>query len=85
MGISNKLPHFVMFPIAGREGMLIHGNAPTSVLFIDENGEIPVSLSRHGLYHEKSQEAEAAPREESKIFSSWDELKSILNQIKEKK
>lgn len=83
LGISNHLPHFVMFPMSGREGMLIHGNAPTSVLFIDENGEIPVSLSRHGLYHEKAKDGEAPASEEGKIFSSWDDLKANLKQVKE--
>ena len=86
MGISNHLPHFVIFPIAGKEGMLIHGNAPTSLLFIDENGEIPVSLSRHGLFQGKAKEEEASPKqEEGKIFSSWDELKKTLKQIEEKR
>jgi len=80
LGISNHLPHFVIFPIAGKEGMLIHGNAPTSLLFIDEKGEIPVSLSRHGLFQAQG-EKEAAPSEDKKIFSSWDELKQTLKQI----
>lgn len=49
IGIANGLPHFVMIPKEGQEGLLIHGSVPTSLLFIDENGEIPVSLSRYGL------------------------------------
>ena len=53
MGIADKLPHFIMFPSGGKEGLLIHGNAPTSLLFFDEKGEIPVSLSRYGLHQEK--------------------------------
>ncbi|MCB1067477.1 MAG: hypothetical protein KDK56_04765 [Simkania sp.] len=81
MGISNHLPHFVMFPMAGREGMLIHGNAPTSVLFIDENGEIPVSLSRHGLFQTQGEKESTKGSGEDKIFSSWDELKKTLKQM----
>ena len=85
MGISNHLPHFVIFPIVGKEGMLIHGNAPTSLLFIDENGEIPVSLSRHGLF-QAQEEKEAVPSGNGgKIFSSWDELKQTLKQVDMKK
>jgi hypothetical protein len=49
MGIANKLPHFVMVPREGQEGLLLHGHAPVSLLFIDEKGGVPVSLSRHGL------------------------------------
>lgn len=49
MGIANELPHFVMVPREGQEGLLLHGHAPASLLFIDENGGVPVSLSRHGL------------------------------------
>ena len=74
----------MIFPIEGKEGMLIHGNAPTSLLFIDENGKILLSLSRHGLSQEKTQE-EATPSQEGKIFSSWDELKKTFKQIEETK
>ncbi|MCB1106617.1 MAG: hypothetical protein KDK76_00805 [Chlamydiia bacterium] len=49
MGIAGELPHFVMVPTGGQEGMLIHGSSPTTLLFIDEYGKIPVSLSRYGL------------------------------------
>ena len=68
MGITNELPHFVMVPTKGQEGMLIHGNAPTSLLFIDEQGKIPVSLSRYGLYQKGEAKEEA--KEEEKVFSS---------------
>ena len=85
LGISNRLPHFAMFPINGKEGMLIHGNAPTSLLFIDEEGEIPVSLSRHGLFQGQSHEEEESKSQEGKIFSSWDDLKKTLKQIEEQK
>ena len=85
MGISNHLPHFLIFPIAGKEGMLIHGNAPTSVLFIDENGEIPVSLSRHGLYQAQGEKQEVVPSDDRKIFSSWDKFEQTLKQAEIKK
>lgn len=58
MGIANELPHLIMVPTKGQGGMLIHGNAPTSLLFIDEQGKIPVSLSRYGLYQQGSEEKE---------------------------
>ena len=64
MGIANELPHFVMIPKEGQEGVLIHGNAPASLLFIDENGEVPVSLSRYGLYQPTE-----GKTSEGKVFS----------------
>lgn len=54
MGISNNLPHLIIFPEKGSEGMFIQGSSPTSLLFIDEKGGIPVSLSRHGLYQQNA-------------------------------
>jgi len=62
MGISNNIPHFMIVPSESHEGLLIHGDTPTSLFFIDEKGEIPVSLSRHGLYQAK--------KEDEKKFSS---------------
>ena len=77
MGIANELPHFVIVPTKGQEGMLIHGNAPTSLLFIDEQGKIPVSLSRHGLYQKgESKEQSQEKSGEEKIFSS--EIEKLL-------
>ncbi len=70
MGIANKLPHFVIVPTNGQEGMLIHGNAPTSLLFIDEQGKVPVSLSRHGLYQKgESKERSQEKNGEGKVLS----------------
>lgn len=69
MGIANELPHFIMVPTKGQEGMLIHGNAPTSLLFIDEQGKIPVSLSRYGLY-QKGGEEKKSGEDKEKVFSS---------------
>ncbi|QVL57080.1 MAG: hypothetical protein KFB93_06780 [Simkaniaceae bacterium] len=77
MGIANELPHFVMIPKEGHEGVLIHGNAPASLLFIDENGEIPVSLSRYGL-HQPSESKEETPSDE-KVFSS--DIQSFLKGV----
>ena len=70
MGIANDLPHFVIVPTNGQEGMLIHGSTPTSLLFIDAQGKIPVSLSRHGLYQQGDNKENAQEKtEKEKIFS----------------
>ncbi len=83
MGISHQLPHFVLFPIAGKEGILIHGKEPTSLLFVDEKGEIPLSLSRYGLRQNQNKkgDVENTPREESKIFSYWKDFEISLNSL----
>lgn len=77
MGIANELPHFIMVPKEGQEGVLIHGSAPASLLFIDENGEIPVSLSRYGL-HQPTESKEKSSTGE-KVFSS--DIQSYLEGI----
>ncbi len=78
MGINNGLPHFVMVPKEGQEGVLIHGSAPTSLLFIDENGGIPVSLSRYGLHQSIDSKGEEEEKSSSeKIFSS--DIQNLLN------
>jgi hypothetical protein len=68
IGIANEFPHFIMVPKEGQEGVLIHGNAPASLLFIDENGEIPVSLSRYGLHQPTERQEELSS--DGKGFSS---------------
>lgn len=78
MGIANDLPHFVMVPKDGQEGVLIHGHAPASLLFIDENGEIPVSLSRYGL-HQPTESKEEDSSSGGKVFSF--DIQSFLKDI----
>lgn len=79
MGIANDLPHFIIVPTQSHEGMLMHGNAPASLLFIDEKGGIPVSLSRHGLYQAgKGSEQMEEKAQDGKVFSSWHELKKQI-------
>ena len=75
MGIAGELPHFIMVPKEGSEGVLIHGHSPASVLFIDEQGGIPVSLSRYGLYQQGGEEKETSSQEE-KVFST--DLETLL-------
>lgn len=77
MGIANELPHFIMIPKEGQEGMLIHGSAPASLLFIDDNGEIPVSLSRYGL--QQPTESREQTSGEGKVLSS--DIQSYLRAI----
>ena len=63
LGIANELPHLVMVPRGSGEGVLLQGHAPASLLFFDENGEIPVTLSRFGL-------TQPAEKGEEQVFST---------------
>ena len=72
LGIGSDLSYFVMKSSKSREGIMIHGDEPTSIIFTDENGEIPVSLSRYGL-KEKAKENNVKEKEPllRKELSSW--------------
>ncbi|MCB1085161.1 MAG: hypothetical protein KDK60_03570 [Chlamydiia bacterium] len=61
MGIGKELPHIVMVPRDGSGGLLIHGNTPPSLLFVNEKGEIPVTLSAQGLQQQGPQNSEETP------------------------
>lgn len=49
MGMTTHIPHLVINP-PGHEGkMVMHGGEPASLVFIDESGDVPVTLSKYGL------------------------------------
>lgn len=48
MGISESIPH-VLFFSPTREQLILHGGATSSLLFIDEKGGVPLSLTKEGL------------------------------------
>lgn len=53
LGISGSIPHLMLMPKSKEEKLLIHGGSPASLLFVDENGDIPLALSKHGLNQSK--------------------------------
>ncbi|MBP9841319.1 MAG: hypothetical protein KBC64_02705 [Simkaniaceae bacterium] len=53
LGISGSVPHFVLMPKTKQEKLLIHGGSPASLLFVNENGDIPLVLSKYGLNQNK--------------------------------
>lgn len=81
IGISQKVPHLLVTSPATRDNLVLHGGDPTSVLFVDEQGEIPVLLSKHGLFQGKKQASPAQSSAEEKIFT-WDELLNPLRDVK---
>ncbi|MCB1117796.1 MAG: hypothetical protein KDK50_04355 [Chlamydiia bacterium] len=82
LGISEKAPHMLMSKSSANEGMLIYGGSPSSVLFINETGQVPVILSKHGLMQDKSAASrgkKSAPKKEK--FYSWEEFKNPLEDL----
>lgn len=77
LGITNHVPHFLIFPKSGKDGMMIQGGNPTALLFVDEQGKIPVVLSKDGL--KQGAATEEQKTQEKKLFFSWD---AILESIK---
>ena len=53
MGISGAVPHVMLMPKSKDEKLIIHGGSPATLLFMDENGEIPLAISKYGLNQNK--------------------------------
>lgn len=49
IGMTEEVPHLVVNPPTHDGKMLIHGGNPAALVFVDENGQVPVSLSKYGL------------------------------------
>lgn len=81
IGISQRVPHLLVTSPTTKDNLVLHGGDPTSVLFVDEQGEIPVLLSKHGLFQGKKPASPAQSSAEEKIFT-WDELLNSLKDIK---
>ncbi len=81
LGISKGVPHLLVSSPSTKDNLVIHGGDPTSVIFVDEKGEIPVLLSKHGLFQGKKSEQQSNKPKEEKIFT-WEELLEPLKDIK---
>lgn len=81
LGISKGVPHLLVSSPSTKDNLVIHGGEPTSVLFVDEKGEIPVLLSKHGLFQGKKQEPQSNKTNEEKLFT-WEELLEPLKDVK---
>lgn len=49
VGITETVPHLVVNPPSHDGKMLLHGGNPAALVFVDEEGQVPVSLSKYGL------------------------------------
>lgn len=81
IGISQQVPHLLVTSPATKDSLVLHGGDPTSVLFVDDKGEIPVLLSKHGLFQGKKQSNSTQSATDEKIFT-WDELVNPLKDTK---
>lgn len=81
IGISQKVPHLLVTSPTTKDNLVLHGGDPTSVLFVDDQGDIPVLLSKHGLFQGKKQSNQTQSSTEEKIFT-WEELLNSLKDIK---
>jgi hypothetical protein len=81
IGISQQVPHLLVTSPTTKDNLVLHGGDPTSVLFVDDKGEIPVLLSKHGLFQGKKQSNSSQSSGDEKIFT-WGELLNPLTDIK---
>jgi hypothetical protein len=84
LGISKNIPHLLVASPTTKDNLVLHGGEPTSVLFVDDKGDIPVLLSKHGLFQGKRQQTQTEPSSEEKIFT-WENLVNPLEDLKLKK
>ena len=79
LGITEKAPHLIMSRTKEQEGVLLYGGSPSSMLFINEKGQIPVIISKHGILQERTS---AKPQEKKQEkFYSWEEFENPLKEL----
>jgi hypothetical protein len=78
LGVVSTVPHLFISGKYSTDGMLIHGGEPTSLLFIDNKGEVQVAVSRLGFYTKQVQDTEKK-QERPQLFS-LDEFKNKLKE-----
>jgi len=81
VGISQNVPHMVLSSPTTKDNIVLHGGDPTSVLFVDEQGDVPILLSKQGLFQAKKESSNQEEKKEGKIFTKED----LLNPLKDKK
>lgn len=72
VGISQNVPHFLLSSPSTNDSIILHGGDPTSVLFVDDKGEVPVLLSKHGLFQGKEESSAKEEKQDGKIFTKDD-------------
>lgn len=73
LGITEKAPHLLMSREKDKEGVLMYGGSPSSVLFVNERGQVPVILSKHGLMQDRKTKGRSKKKPQQDKFYSWEE------------
>lgn len=81
LGISQKVPHLLITSPSTKDNLVLHGGDPTSVLFVDDKGDVPILLSKNGLFQGKKEPSSDKEAKQDKIFT----LEDIINPLKNKK
>jgi len=81
LGISQKVPHLLIASPITKDNLVMHGGDPTSVLFVDEQGDIPVLLSKQGLFQGKKPSTATEPKTSDEKVFTWDELLKPLKDV----
>jgi hypothetical protein len=83
LGINQNTPHLLVTSKTSKDSLVVHGGETTSLLFVDDKGDVSVFLSKHGLYQGKQQEggSETKKPNESKVFT-WQDLETPLEDFK---
>ena len=82
IGISKGIPHLLVSSPSTKDNLVLHGGEPTSVLFVDKEGKIPVLISKHGLFQGKKEEQQQSNQPKDEKIFTWDELMEPLKDIK---
>lgn len=81
VGISQQVPHLLITSPATKDNLVLHGGDPTSVLFVDDKGDVPILLSKNGLFQGKKEPSPTKEQKDDKIFT----LEDFINPLKNKK
>jgi len=83
LGIAKDTPHFLLTSKKSHDSVLVHGGETTSLLFVDAAGQVPVFLSKHGVFQGKQNSEESAKEDknEGKMFT-WEEVTGKLGDLK---
>ena len=74
IGIVKDVPHLFIGNRKGSDGVLLNGGDLSSMMVLDEKGQMKVFISKHGVF----QGQEAKPQENSKFLVQEDEEKELL-------
>lgn len=79
IGISQNVPHLLVTSPTTKDNLILHGGEPTSMLFLDDKGDVAILLSKHGLFQGKKETSSPQPSGEEKLFT----LQEFLNPLKD--